>query len=293
MSFLKKLCQFIGILFICTFLIQHGQIRERFYKEQDNSNDIFLKGDLNLTDSLEEYYLFKCTYDTPVYMIHKRGDLSQFILHSFYIQWTFFKEYVDHGNLTYVIFSSPSPFFIHSPCQHLDHDKFIRLTNDFDHQIRHFLIPTLSQSEIAFPFFFQPELYLPNKHVPYQASFHLNAIDPEFFVKDILPRFSNVSRYDRTFVTSNYFPLLRIFRRHFTNVTSYNFNRIGKTIYSDYLADVQSLGFSSLLSGKCNSAFFNIAYLYQVDYSSPIRKNVICIDNCNLDISLWLNENRC
>lgn len=293
MTFIKNCCQFIGILFICTFIIQQGQIQQRFYRTTDDNSNIFLKGDLNLTDSLLEYYSFECTYDTPVYRIHERGDTSQFILHSFYIQWTFFKEYVEHGNLTYVIFTHPSTFFIRSPCQHLDQSKFKYHTNDFDHRIRTFIIPTLSQSQVAFPFFFQPEIFIPEKHIPYEASFHLNAIDPTFFKHDILPKFSNISQHARTFVTSNYYPLLRIFQKHFTNVTSYNFNRLGITKHTDYSVDIESLGFSMLLVGKCNSAFFNIAYLYQVDYSIPIHKNVICIDKCNLDISLWLNENRC
>lgn len=289
--------QLVALSFVVSFIAQYGHVMKTLYRQDDDSSFVFVNGEFSLTDILIDYYSQECTYDTPVYFIHERGDTSKFILHSYFIIWTFFKEHTEH-NRTYVIFATPNSYFAPSPCESLkDYTKFTNQKNDFDHPLNTVIVPTLRQSFYAFPYFFRPPLYIEKELPPYDVSFHLHSVDHILFMKEIFPMYDNISRDSRSFIAANYFPTLKTMQRSFKNTTTYSFKRKRwghkVTQDKDYLLDLQSVGDASLMVGKCSSTFFNLAYLYQREFHVPIEKKVMCVDRCDETTTLWLNNNRC
>ncbi len=291
--------QVVALSFLFSFVVQYINVTKTLYRQDDGSNIVFVNGEFNLTDILVDYYSHPCSYDTPVYFIHERGDTSKFILHSYFLLWTFFKEHTSN-NRTYVVFATPNSYFAPSPCQGLeDHTKFTNQKNDFDHPLRTVIVPTLRQSFYAFPFFFRPPLYIDKELPPYDVSFHIHSVDHVLFMKEIFPMYGNISRASRSFTATNFYPTLKMMQLSFRNTTSYSFKRKrwGHKITQDkdYLLDLQSVGDASLMVGKCSSTFFNLAFLHQRDFHVPVEKKVMCVDKCEDDetTTLWLNNNRC
>ena len=135
-------------------------------------------------------------------------------------------------------------------------------------------------------------------------------LDPVKFKQTILPRFVKYSSAASTYVTTDAFVLLKAIQTHFkNNVTSFNFNRhqwrnkdSATSKDMDYVMDLEALASSKLLIGRCNSVFFNLAFLYRKrngeKHDFSFQKQFECIDECveqryENEFTLWLNKLNC
>lgn len=287
--------QFVGLFLLYLFLV-YRIIDAVFYFYEEYRYDSSVFYIQNVSASFESYHqTLRCTYDTPIYVIQERGDLSHFILNSYFTVWTFFRQYMDDpANRTVVVFHPATPFFTASACQYMDLSKFTNRRNDFHHPLYELKVPSWSQAKESFRHFVQPMNVLGEEQGEFDVGLHLMKHDPVTFLHQTLPLISHeINMTDPSlFVTTGSFRVLQAVQTVYRNVTSFNFNRKkwstkrkppAEMHYIDYLQDMESLAKSKRLIGKCSSRFFLISLLLYED------KPYYCLDSCKEE-NLWIHN---